>query len=284
MTRQSQIACLQTRPMPDFDSALAEALDLADAAASAGAEFLLLPEYCGGLKSDGAVLTPPHAPEAEHPVVNGLRDFAAKRGVWVMIGSLAVTGPGEKYINRGLVVDASGGIVSRYDKIHMFDIKLSETAEYKESATVAPGDQAVVVDTPFGRVGHTICYDVRFPYLYRDLAHAGAEILTAPAAFTKRTGEAHWHILQQARAVENMAYMVSPCAIGPVPGGGEAYGHSIVVGPWGDVIADGGDIPGVVHATIDTAKVAEARGKIPCLTHDRPFESAAATARQVAAE
>ncbi|MEO1613716.1 MAG: carbon-nitrogen hydrolase family protein [Pseudomonadota bacterium] len=284
MTRQSQIACLQIRPMPDFDTALTEALNLAEAAASAGAEFVLLPEYCGGLKSDGAVLIPPHAPEAEHPVVEGLRDFAARRGVWVMIGSLAVTGSREKYINRGLVIDGVGEVASRYDKIHMFDIQLSETAVYQESATVAPGNCASVVDTPFGRVGHTICYDVRFPQLYRDLAHAGAEILTAPAAFTKKTGEAHWHILQRARAVENMAYMVSPCAIGAVPGGGEAYGHSIVVGPWGDVVADGGDIPGVVHATIDTAKVAEARSKIPCLTHDRPFESAAATRAKVAAE
>lgn len=288
MTRQSQIACLQTRPMPDFDTALAEAVDLADAAVSAGAEFLLLPEYCGGLKSDGAVLVPPHAPEAEHPVVNGLRDFAAKRGVWIMVGSLAVTDAAAsregKYINRGLVIDSAGDVASRYDKIHMFDIKLSETAEYKESATVAPGASACIVDTPFGRIGHTICYDVRFPHLYRDLAQAGAEILTAPAAFTKKTGEAHWHILQRARAVENMAYMISPCAIGAVPGGGEAYGHSLVVGPWGDVVADGGDIPGVVHASIDTAKVVEARGKIPCLTHDRAFESAAATRAKVAAE
>ena len=284
MKRQSQIACLQTRPMPDFDTALAEALTLAESATSAGAEFLLLPEYCGGLKSEGATLQPPAAPEAEHPVVNGLRDFAAKRGVWVMIGSLAVSGPSGKYVNRGLVVDSAGGIVSRYDKIHMFDIQLSETAVYRESATVAPGAAASLVDTPFGKVGHTICYDVRFPHLYRDLAQAGAEILTAPAAFTKKTGEAHWHILQQARAVENLAYMVSPCAIGPVPGGGEAYGHSIVVGPWGEIVADGGELPGVVPATIDLEKVREARARIPSISHDRPFKSAGDNGAAVAAE
>ncbi len=285
MPRQSHIACLQTRPMPDFETALAEALGLAETAVADGAEFLLLPEYCGGLKSVGATLAPPHAPEAEHPVVNGLRDFAAKRGVWMMIGSVAVTGPGEKYLNRGLVVDAAGGVVSRYDKIHMFDIRLSESAVYLESATVAPGGAACIVDTPFGRVGHTICYDVRFPYLYRDLAHAGAQILTAPAAFTKKTGEAHWHILQRARAVENLAYMISPCAVGAVAGGGEAYGHSLIVGPWGEILAEGdGAAPGVVAATIDAAKVVEARGRIPCLTHDRPFESAASAGARVAAE
>lgn len=280
MSRRSRIACLQTRPMPDFATALDEALTLADRAAADGAELLLLPEYCGGLKSDGAALTPPHAADDAHPVVNGLRDFAAKRGVWVMIGSVAVTGPGEKFINRGFVVDAAGEVVSRYDKIHMFDIQLSAEHVYRESATVAPGGMAALVDTPFGRIGHTICYDLRFPYLYRDLAHAGAEILTAPAAFTKKTGEAHWHILNRARAVENGAYMISPCAIGPVPGGGEAYGHSLVVGPWGEVVADGGAAaPAVVFADIDIAEVASARGRIPSIGHDRPFVSAGVSRR-----
>ncbi|MEM8752079.1 MAG: carbon-nitrogen hydrolase family protein [Pseudomonadota bacterium] len=274
MTRPARIACLQTRPMPDFASALEEALGLAEAAATAGAEFLLLPEYCGGLKSEGATLRPPVAAEDRHPVVEGLRDFAAKRGVWMMIGSVAVEGPGEKYFNRGLVVDDAGAVVSRYDKIHMFDIQLSETEVYRESATVEPGGEACVVDTPFGRVGHTICYDLRFPHLYRDLAQAGAEILTAPAAFTKKTGEAHWHILAKARAVENLAYMVAPCAIGDVPGGGAAYGHSLVVEPWGEVAADGGDQPGVVLADIDVAKAAEARGRIPSMATEAPFASA----------
>ncbi|MGB0412235.1 MAG: nitrilase-related carbon-nitrogen hydrolase, partial [Pikeienuella sp.] len=200
-----KIACLQTRPMPDFASALDEALGLADQAVDAGAAFLLLPEYCGGLKSDGAALTPPVAAEGDHPVLQGLRDFAGARGVWIMVGSIAVQGAGGKIINRGYVLDASGAIVSRYDKIHMFDIQLSDTEVYRESATISPGDRAALVETPFGNIGHTICYDLRFPQLYRDLAQAGADILTAPAAFTKKTGEAHWHILNQARAVENGA-------------------------------------------------------------------------------
>ena len=277
-----KIACLQTRPMPDFASALDEALGLAGQAVDAGAEFLLLPEYCGGLKSDGAALTPPVAAEGEHPVLRGLRDFAAERSVWIMVGSIAVQGPGGKIINRGYVLDGSGQIVSRYDKIHMFDIQLSETEVYRESATISPGDRAALVETPFGRVGHTICYDLRFPQLYRDLAQAGADILTAPAAFTKKTGEAHWHILNQARAVENGAFMISPCAIGPVPGGGEAYGHSLIVAPWGEVLADGGDKPGVVMADVDLSLVAAARGRIPSISHDRAFVSASEKQRGAA--
>ncbi|QIE57386.1 carbon-nitrogen hydrolase family protein [Pikeienuella piscinae] len=278
----AEIACLQTRVTPDFETALAEALGLGEEAVAAGAEFLLLPEYCGGLTSDGAALRPPAAPEAEHPVLAGLRDFAAKRGVWLMVGSVAVTGPGGKIVNRGFVLDAAGAIVSRYDKIHMFDIQLSAAEAVRESALVSPGDAAVVVETPFGRVGHTICYDLRFPHLYRDLAQAGAEILTAPAAFTKKTGEAHWHILNRARAVENLAWMVSPCAVGDVPGGGEAYGHSLVVAPWGDIVAEGGDGPGVVRATLDLTAPAAARERIPSLDHDRAFRSAGAAGKRAA--
>ena len=258
-----KIACLQTRPMPDFTSALDEALGLASQAVEAGAEFLLLPEYCGGLKSDGAALTPPVAAEGEHPVLQGLRDFASNRGVWIMSGSIAVEGSGGKIINRGYVLDAKGAIVSRYDKIHMFDIQLSDTEVYRESATISPGDRAALVETPFGQVGHTICYDLRFPQLYRDLAQAGADILTAPAAFTKKTGEAHWHILNQARAIENGAFVVAPCAHGEVPGGGEAYGHSLIVDPWGEILAEARGGPGIALAQIDYERLLKVRRAIP---------------------
>lgn len=274
MTRPLNIACLQTRPRADFDGALAEALGLAEAAVSAGAEFLCLPEYCGGLASDGSALVPPHTAEGNHPVLAGLRDFAAQRGVWMVVGSVAVTAPDGKLNNRCVVVAPDGGIVARYDKIHMFDIQLSETEVYRESATVAPGAQAVVVDTDFGKLGLSVCYDLRFAHLYRDLAQAGAEILMVPAAFTKKTGEAHWHVLNRARAIENGAFVVAPCAIGSIPGGGESYGHSLVVGPWGEVIADGRDLPGVVHARIDLDDVASARQKVPSLQHDRAIRFA----------
>ena len=271
MSHPLDIACLQTRPMPDFQSAIDEALPLADAAVQAGADILFLPEYCGGLASDGAELAPPVAPDADHPVLRAFQNFAAERKVWVMLGSIAVQGPDGKIINRGFMLDDRGQVHGRYDKIHLFDIQLSESEVYRESARVVAGGRAVIHDTPFGRIGHTICYDLRFPQLYRALAQAGAEIIACPAAFTKRTGEAHWHALNRARAIENGCFMVSPCAIGPIVGGGESYGHSLVVNPWGEVVADGGTLPGVVQARIDLDKVAEARGRIPSLTHDREF-------------
>ena len=282
MARHVDIACLQTRPMATFQAAIDEAMPLAEAAAQAGADILFLPEYCGGLASEGAELAPPIAPDASHPVLQAFRDFAAARQVWVMIGSIAVQGPGGKIINRGYMLDDRGDVRGRYDKLHMFDIQLSETEVYRESARVVAGGRAVIHDTPFGRIGHTICYDLRFPQLYRELAQSGAEILTAPAAFTRKTGEAHWHVLNRARAIENTSFMISPCAIGPVPGGGESYGHSLVVNPWGEVIADGGRLPGVVSARIDLDKVAEARGRVPSLTHDRDFSFASDAGRKSA--
>ena len=271
MPRPLRIACLQTRPMPSVNSALDEALPLARQAASAGAQFLFLPEYCGGLASDGAALVPPAHEENDHPFLASFQGFARDHSVWIMIGSIAVKGNAGKIINRGFVLDPEGRIISRYDKIHMFDIQISPTEVYRESARVAPGEASCLVRTSFAQIGHTICYDLRFPHLYRDLAKAGAEILCVPAAFTKKTGQAHWHVLNRARAIENGAFVVSSCAVGAVEGGGEAYGHSLIIDPWGEVLGDGGETPGVVMAEIDLDKVGEARGKIPSLTHDRPY-------------
>lgn len=274
MTRQLNIACLQTRPKPDFDSAIAEAMALAERAVSVGAELVALPEYCGGLKTQGAAFAPPAASEAEHPVLLEMQRFAERHGVWVIVGSVAITGPGGKIYNCSFAIDDRGQIKSRYNKIHLFDIELSSGEVYRESALVAPGNEAVVFDTPFGRIGHSICYDLRFPDLYRQLAQAGAEILLVPAAFTKKTGEAHWHVLNKCRAIENAAFVIAPCAIGPVDGGGESYGHSLIVDPWGAVLADGGTLPGVVNATIDMDQVAVCRGRIPSLRHDRNYSLA----------
>lgn len=271
MARTVDIACLQTRPMPDFDTALAEALPLAEAAVRAGADMLFLPEYCGGLVSDAGALRPPAMPEEEHPVLHALRDFAATHRVWVNIGSIAVTGSGGKIINRGFMVDDRGDIRGRYDKIHLFDVQLSKTEIYRESDTVAPGRKAVVHDTPFGRIGHVICYDLRFAHLFRDLAQAGADIICCPAAFVRKTGEAHWHVLNRARAIETTRFIVSACAVGPIPGGGESYGHSLVVDPWGTVLADGGALPGVVHARLDLDLVASTQSRVPSLGHDRDY-------------
>ena len=234
------IACLQTRPMATMGAAIDEAVPMVDAAAQAGARMVFLPEYCGGLVSDGARLCPPSAPEDRHEVIDALRDQAAKRRVWINVGSVAVTAPDGKIVNRGIMIDDQGGIFGRYDKVHLFDVNLADGAVYRESDTVVPGGEAVLHDTELASIGHTICYDLRFPALYRDLAQAGAQILACPAAFTKMTGEAHWHLLNRARAVENTCFMVSPCAVGPIPGGGESYGHSLVVNPWGEVLSDGG--------------------------------------------
>ncbi len=282
MSRQVQIACLQTRPKPDFESALSEALELAERAVRSGAEIVALPEYCGGLRSVGQAFAPPAAAENEHPVLKGLIGFADRNKIWVIAGSLAVTGRNGKLINRSFIIDDYGNIVSRYDKIHMFDIELSATEAYRESETVDPGNRAVVVETPFGRVGHSICYDLRFPNLYRDMAAAGAEILLVPAAFTRKTGEAHWHVLNRARAIENGAFVVAPCAIGAVEGGGESYGHSLLVDPWGEVLADGGDLPGIVQATIDLDAVTDARKRIPSLKNGRTYTLDAAERQDVA--
>lgn len=271
MSRPVTVACLQTRPMPDFKTALSEALDLAKQAVSEGAELLCLPEYCGGLKTDGAAFAPPHAAEKDHPVIEGLRNFAAVNSVDVLIGSVAVTGQGAKFKNRGLYVDHTGEIISRYDKIYLFDVNLSETEVYRESDRVEPGDQAVVVDTRFGRIGHSICYDLRFAQLYRDMAQAGAEILFCPAAFAVPTGKAHWHVLNRSRAIENGAFMISPCAVGDVPGGGASYGHSLVISPWGEILSDGGDGQSVTLAQIDLDLVGSTRNRIASLQHDRPY-------------
>ena len=270
-TREVRIGCVQTPALPTFDEAIEAACRLAGDAVAAGAELVCLPEYCGGLKSENGVLKPPAAPEASHPVLEALRGFSRDAGVWTLIGSVAVDGPEGRLINRGFLVDDKGEIRARYDKIHLFDVDLSETERYRESAVINPGGQAVVTDTPWGRLGMTTCYDLRFPHLYRSLAHAGAEILAVPAAFMKVTGQAHWHVLNRARAIENGAVVVAPCAVGPVPGGGAVYGHSLIVSPWGEVLAEGGDGVGAIVATVDMESVASVRKRIPSLQHDRRF-------------
>ena len=272
LKRKFNIACLQTSPKPDFQSALEEAIVLAEESIEAGADFIALPEYCGGLKTEGSAFAPPFATEENHPVLKGLRDFAKKREKYLLIGSIAVTGPAGKILNRSYIVDEFGNILSRYDKIHLFDIKFSEKESYCESATVSGGQAAVICQTPLGCFGQTICYDLRFPHLYRKLSQAGAKILLVPAAFTKKTGEAHWHVLNRARAIENGAFVVAPCAVGKVEGGGESYGHSLIINPWGEILADAGSDSGLINANIDLEEVNSARMRIPSLKHDKTFQ------------
>lgn len=271
MSRNVNIACLQIKAFSEAEEALVHALELANEAVANGAQMLVLPEYAGGLKTAGRFFDPPVFTEASHPVIKGLQDFAKQNSVWIVLGSVAIKTDGPKFENRAFVINELGDIKARYSKLHLFDIEISETQSYKESEKVQPGSSAVVVDTPFGKLGLSICYDLRFPKLYRDLAQAGAEILLIPAAFTKKTGEAHWHILNQARAIENGAFVIAACAVGKIPGGGESYGHSLVVHPWGHIVAEGGTDTDVVQCVINLDDVAETRSRIPSLVHDKPY-------------
>lgn len=252
--RPLRIACLQTRPRPDFAGALGEALALAEAAVAEGARFLALPEYCGGLRTEGAAVVPPTATEAEHPVLAGLADFAAGHGVWMLIGSLAIPGPEGRLRNRSILLDDTGRIRARYDKIHLFDVSLSGGESYRESAAIRPGDCAVTVEAAGWRLGLSICYDLRFPQLYRDLAGAGARILTVPSAFTVPTGAAHWEVLLRARAVETGCFVLAPAQTGHharrTGRARRTYGHSLAVDPSGEVLADAGEAVGITLVEI----------------------------------
>ena len=216
--------------------------------------------------------------EGDDPVLEGLRQAAADLGIWLAIGSLALKAgePDGRFANRSFLIDAQGGIVARYDKIHMFDVHLSDGEVYRESAAFRPGDSAVVADTPWGRVGLTICYDLRFPHLHRALAQAGADIILQPAAFTVPTGRAHWEVLLRARAIETGCFVLAAAQTGTHPRSIDAaerrtYGHSLAVAPWGEVLADAGEAPGVTLVDLDLTQVAAARGRVPSLTHDRGF-------------
>ncbi len=271
MTKPFKIACLQTNPMPDLSSALAEALELGKVAIEGDAKLLTLPEYCGGLKTVRGAFHPPSYDEDKHPFLDALKDFSCKNNIFILIGSIAVNGPEGKIYNRSLILDNTGTVISRYDKIHLFDIDLSNKEKYRESDVVVPGNTISICKAKLANFGQTVCYDLRFPSLYRSLSKEGAEILFAPAVFTKKTGKAHWHILNRARAIENGAYVVSPCAVGKIEGGGEGYGHSLIINPWGEVLSDGGSKRGVTFGDINLDEVKSARNRIPSLLHDRSF-------------
>lgn len=265
-------ACIQTTATPDLHHDLSVLAGMIRSAAAQGAGFIATPEYCAGLDTrDGKLFPVAHA-EGDHPALPVFRGLAKDLGVWLLIGSIGVRAPDGRIFNRSFMLSPDGEILARYDKIHLFDIDLGEGRSYCESATIAPGTTGVLTPCAGGLMGLSICYDIRFADLYRAYAQAGAQILAAPAAFTRLTGEAHWHVLQRARAIENGAFVISPGQCGTLAGGAECYGHSLIVDPWGVVLADGGKEPGVVLAEINLAKVAETRRRIPSLTHDRPFE------------
>jgi predicted amidohydrolase len=211
-------------------------------------------------------------PEEEDVSLVRLRELARQLGIWLHIGSLGVKVSPERAANRSFLIDPAGEIVARYDKIHMFDVDLAGGESYRESRNFRPGESAIAADLPWGRLGFTICYDLRFPSLYRALAEAGASFIAIPAAFTKQTGEAHWHVLIRARAIENGCYVFAAAQGGMHENGRATFGHSLIVDPWGRIVAEGGTEPGVVIAKVDPAEVAAARGRVPSLQHGRRFD------------
>jgi predicted amidohydrolase len=238
-------------------------------AAKGGAAMLFTPEMSGLLDSNRARAAANLHPEAEDPVLSAVRQAASEHGIWVHLGSLAVRGDDGKLANRAYVIDPEGKIRARYDKLHLFDVDLPTGESWRESASYTPGSGAVVVDTPVGQVGLAICYDMRFPDLFRSLSDAGATILAVPAAFTRPTGAAHWHILLRARAIEAAAFVVAAAQTGVHEDGRATYGHSLVIDPWGEVLLDMGEDAGLGFAEIDPARTADVRARIPVLAHRR---------------
>lgn len=271
MASRFTAACLQLNSKRDIKDNIPEITTLLDDAVGAGADLITLPECTGLMEPNGEALRGKAPVEEDHPVLALIRGKAAETARWILIGSLAVKLPDGTIANRSYLIGPDGGITATYDKIHMFDVALGDGQYYRESETYEPGTDAVIADMPWGRVGLTICYDVRFAYLYRTLAQQGADFLTIPAAFTKVSGEAHWHVLQRARAIETGCYVIAAAQCGTHAENRQTFGHSLIVDPWGTVLADGGDAPGVITATIDPAQVADARSKIPALTHDRDY-------------
>jgi len=243
--------------------------------AARGAEFVMTPEMTGALDGNKARLRANARPEHADETLALARSLAAELGLWVLLGSQAVVvddGPDSLLANRSFLIGADGGLRARYDKIHLFDVDLPSGERYRESASYRPGCEAVVAATPWGQLGFSICYDVRFPHLFRTLAQAGAQMIAVPAAFTKTTGEAHWHTLLRARAIETGCYILAPAQTGLHKDGRTTFGHSLVIAPWGEVLADAGEGPGGVIAQVDLSHVADARARIPALRHDRAYE------------
>lgn len=238
-------------------------------AKAGGAAMLFTPEMSNILDRDRARAAQAIVAEEDDHVLAAVRDAAARAGLWVHLGSIAVRGPDGRYANRGIVIDDNGNIRARYDKLHLFDVDLPTGESWRESNAYAPGDRAVVVDTPLGRLGLSICYDLRFPDLYRALSDAGATIFAIPAAFTVPTGKAHWHVMMRARAIEAGAYVLAAAQAGTHSDGRVTYGHSLAVDPWGEVLCDLGPEPALDFAEIDPARVADVRTRIPVLKHRR---------------
>jgi deaminated glutathione amidase len=263
---------IQMRSGLDPQANLAAAAKLIEQAKAQGADYVLTPEMTNILEVKRERLFTAIVEEESDVSLPTFRELARRLGIFLHVGSLAIKLLPDKAANRSFLIDRQGEIIARYDKIHMFDVDLANGESYRESRSYRPGEIAVVADLPWGRLGLTVCYDLRFPALYRALAEAGSSFLAIPSAFTRQTGEAHWHVLNRARAIENGSFVLAAAQGGKHENGRETFGHSLVVDPWGRILAEGGTEPGVVLASIDPDEVAAARAKIPSLQHGRRFE------------
>ncbi|MEN2746197.1 carbon-nitrogen hydrolase family protein [Sphingomonas sp. T9W2] len=265
----TRIALLQMTAGIDRDANAAVLVKAIEQAAAGGATMLFTPEMSGLIDRDRERAAASIVSEDADPVLHSVSEAAARAGIWVHLGSLAVRRTDGRLANRGYVIDATGVIRARYDKLHLFDVTLPTGESWRESASYAPGESATVVVTPAGRLGLTICYDLRFPDLFRALSDAGATMLAVPAAFTVPTGEAHWHVLLRARAIEAGAFVVAAAQTGRHADGRTTYGHSLVVDPWGKVLRDMGEAAGVGFVDIDPGQVDAVRARIPAIEHRR---------------
>ncbi|AHB47221.1 amidohydrolase [Hyphomicrobium nitrativorans NL23] len=251
---------------------ISDATALIREAVSGGADYVQTPETTNLMELDRARLFAAAEPEHANAALQRFSDLARELSIWLHLGSLVVKVSEEKLANRAYVISPAGDVTARYDKIHMFDVDLPNGEKYRESANYEPGSQAVVAGLPWGGLGLSICYDLRFPNLYRTLAHAGAVMLAVPAAFTRLTGEAHWVTLLRARAIEAQCFVMAAAQGGLHEHGRETFGHSLIVAPWGEVLAEGGVHPSVIFADIDLSRIADVRSRVPSLRHDRTFD------------
>lgn len=269
MSSTFKVACIQNCATNDLAANLITVERLLRMAHAQGAELACLPEFfCNLEPSDGSYYDKGFDAD-NHPALAALRALARELGLWLLLGSIPIKAADRKVHNRSIVLDPEGAVVATYNKIHLFDVAIKDGQNYQESTSVAAGEQAVIAALPWGGLGLTICYDLRFPHLYRLLAQNGASFLSIPAAFTAKTGAAHWHTLVRARAIETGCYVFAPGQCGTRPWGRQTYGHSLIVDPWGVVLADGGEDEGVIVAEVAVARVAEVRRMIPSLSHDR---------------
>jgi len=280
MANAFRLACVQVNAGNEIAPNLEIASQLTRQAAGEGADFISLPECVALLEPDRAALLRKSATAADHPALKAFTDLAGELGKWIHVGSLAVLSEDGRVANRTFLIDPHGSVTATYDKIHMFDVDLDGGESYRESNTYQPGDAAVMADLPWGAAGLTICYDVRFPALYTHLANAGAHFIGVPSAFTRKTGQDHWHVLLRARAIETGCWVFAAAQCGDHANGRQTYGHSLIVDPWGEVVAEAGTEPGIIVAEIDPDRVAEARRSVPSLTNARTYTPAGSTMRE----